>query len=123
MTTDLLPPATLEIASSTATRPGVTFAAKSTATIITPEPVLSNPEGGPEGIQRSKTSNRSNKAATASSTANQPDYKAALQKSATRKSAADQSLDRILAVLDGAPAKKRAAKRAQRDIAAAFADN
>lgn len=51
-----------------------------------------------------------------------PDFKSAMKKSAGRKADAEKSLEKILTVLENAPAKKRAAKKVQREIASAFSD-
>lgn len=53
----------------------------------------------------------------------EPDFAAAMQKSAMRQAEAERSLDRISSIFDGAPAKKRAAKKARKEIEAVFADN
>ncbi len=51
-----------------------------------------------------------------------PDFKSAMKKSAERRADAEKSLEKILTVLENAPAKKRAAKKVQKEIASAFSD-
>ncbi len=51
-----------------------------------------------------------------------PNFKSALEKSAKRRSMADQSVEKFLALIQDAPAKKRAAKRLQKEVAAALVD-
>jgi type IV secretion system protein VirD4 len=45
-----------------------------------------------------------------------------MMKSAERQADAERSLDRILTLFDDTPAKKRAVKKVQKDIASAFSD-
>jgi len=51
-----------------------------------------------------------------------PDFKSAMKKSAARKADADKSLDKILTFFEGTPARKRAAKKVQKEIASVFSD-
>ncbi|HCL67749.1 type IV secretory system conjugative DNA transfer family protein [Rhizobium daejeonense] len=51
-----------------------------------------------------------------------PDFKSAMKRSAQRRTDAEKSLEKILTFLENAPAKKRAAKKVQKEIASAFSD-
>ena len=52
-----------------------------------------------------------------------PDFKSAMKKSAERRADAEKALEKILPFLENAPAKKRAAKKVQKEIASAFSDS
>ncbi|MEO7468624.1 MAG: hypothetical protein ABIV36_16535, partial [Sphingobium limneticum] len=49
-------------------------------------------------------------------------WQSTMMKSAERQADAERSLDRILTLFDDTPAKKRAVKKVQKDIASAFSD-
>ncbi|RWX74889.1 hypothetical protein EPK99_23680 [Neorhizobium lilium] len=104
-----------------ATRPGANFAAKSPhvggLAVSEPPRAVAPPVLGEAG-----QSKRAPRSVGDVPKPTNPDFKAALEKSVGRRSAAEKSLERIVGVLEGAPANKRAAKRIQRDIAAALAD-
>ena len=51
-----------------------------------------------------------------------PDFESAMKKSAERRADAEKSLEKILTVLENAPAKKRAAKKVQKEIESALSD-
>lgn len=52
-----------------------------------------------------------------------PDYKGALERSASRRADAERTLDAVLSLLEDTPDKKRAARKTGRAIAAVFADD
>ena len=46
-----------------------------------------------------------------------------MKKSAERRADAENAIEKILPLLENAPAKKRAAKKVQKEIASAFSDS
>lgn len=51
-----------------------------------------------------------------------PDFKRALHRSADRRDAAEQSINYIMSVLDGTPAKESAVRTVRKNVAVAFAE-
>lgn len=58
----------------------------------------------------------------ANTAAAEPDFLSALRRSEDRKADADRSLEKVMAIFDNEPAKKRAAKKAKKEIASAFSE-
>lgn len=65
---------------------------------------------------------RSKKSLAADAKSGQPDFGAALAKSVERKGRAAKSIDRILTLMEQAPAKRRALNKVRKDVAAVLSD-
>ena len=81
-----------------------------------------NPEAHLETSPAPHQSNLREEPAIKYAAAGGPDFKYAMKKSAERRANADKSLDKIMAVFESAPAKKRAVKRVHKEIVSVFSD-
>jgi len=52
-----------------------------------------------------------------------PDFRGAMERSASRKASAEQTLGAVLSKLEETPKKKRAARKLRKDIAGVFSDD
>ncbi|MCA1371041.1 type IV secretory system conjugative DNA transfer family protein [Bradyrhizobium sp. BRP14] len=105
--------------------PGRLFAKRARTAVSPPRPVGPEPSAGPTAglgeVCADRPSQQSEREKT-DPTAPEWDFKGALRKSASRQSEAEQSVEKILAVLGNAPAKKRAVGKIRKDVSAAFAE-
>jgi len=99
---------------------GAKFAARCSAAATSS--TTRNPEGLSKPAPPHQSEHREGPAVT-DAAAGGPDFKFAMRKSAERRADAEKSLEKILPVLENTPAKKRAAKKAQKEIASAFSDS
>ncbi len=58
----------------------------------------------------------------ASASGKSPDFKSALSASVQRKTEAEQSIEKVMSIFNSSPAKKRAIKKAQKEITSALAE-
>lgn len=100
---------------------GVKFAARCSAAATSS--AMRNPEGHLETSPAPHKSEHREGPAIRDATVEGPDFKSAMKKSAERRGDAEKSLEKILTVLENSPAKKRAAKKVQKEIASAFSDS
>ncbi|VVT35202.1 type IV secretory system conjugative DNA transfer family protein [Hoeflea sp. EC-HK425] len=99
--------------------PGAKFAANSSVAIVMPSR-LPQTEQAQEPPLKADRLQESRQNSEASSSGNSPDFKSALNASILRKAEAEQSIEKILHIVSNSPAKKRAIKKAQKNIANAL---
>jgi len=100
---------------------GAKFAARCSAAATSSS--TRNPEGHLKPAPASHKSELREELAIRDAAVGGPDFKSAMKKSAERSADAERSLEKILLVLENSPAKKRAAKKVQKEIASAFSDS
>ena len=100
---------------------GAKFAAR--CTYAATSSTTRNPEGHLETSPAPHQSDLRGEPAIKDAATGGPDFKSAMKKSAERRADAENAIEKILPLLENAPAKKRAAKKVQKEIASAFSDS
>lgn len=101
--------------------PGAKFVANSSVAIRKP-PRLSPTEQRGELPDAANPAQHPDQTSGPFSSGRTPNFRSALDASASRKSEADQSIEKILTIFKSSPAKKRAANKVRKEITSAFAD-
>ena len=101
--------------------PGAKFAANSSVAIVMPAS-LAQTKQVHEATHIADRLQNARQNSEVSTSGNNPDFKSALDASALRKTEAEQSIEKILSIFNSSAAKKRAIKKAQKEITSALAD-
>ncbi|MCW5712095.1 type IV secretory system conjugative DNA transfer family protein [Shinella sp.] len=102
--------------------PGAKFSTKAPKVTAPSSPIAKQPQAVLDSAVESRRAEHKKGDTAGGVAAGGPDFKTALKKSAERRAEAEKSLDKIIAVFENAPSKKREAKRAQNEIASVFSD-